>query len=44
MVGRLRHGDFSQGQGETIVLLPFGSLTVGYMKGLSQHLADAVLR
>jgi pimeloyl-ACP methyl ester carboxylesterase len=32
---------FSQGQGETIVLLPFGSLTVGYMKGLSQDLADA---
>jgi pimeloyl-ACP methyl ester carboxylesterase len=32
---------FSQGQGETIVLLPFGSLTVGYMEGLSQDLADA---
>ena len=35
---------FSQGQGETIVLLPFGSLTVGYMQGLSQDLADAGFR
>jgi len=32
---------FSQGKGEPIVLLPFGSLTVGYLKGLSQDLADA---
>src|SRR5271169_7052227 len=32
---------FSQGKGEPIVLLPFGSLTVEYLKGLSQDLADA---
>lgn len=32
---------FMQGKGEPIVLLPFGSLTVGYMEGLSQELADA---
>ena len=35
---------FSQGQGEPIVLLPFGGLTVGYMQGLSQDLADAGYR
>jgi len=35
---------FSQGQGQPIVLLPFGGLTVGYMEGLSQHLADAGYR
>ncbi len=35
---------FSQGQGETVVLLPGGSLTVGYMEGLSQALADAGYR
>jgi len=32
---------FSQGQGEPIVLLPFGGLTVGYMEALSQDLADS---
>jgi pimeloyl-ACP methyl ester carboxylesterase len=32
---------FMQGKGEPIVLLPFGSLTVGYMEGLSQELAVA---
>ena len=31
---------FSQGEGKPIVLLPFGGLTVGYMAGLSQNLAD----
>src|SRR5450755_2815769 len=35
---------FSQGQGEPIVLLPFGGLTVGYMEALSQDLADAGYR
>jgi pimeloyl-ACP methyl ester carboxylesterase len=35
---------FSEGQGEPIVLLPFGGLTVGYMQGLSQDLADAGYR
>ena len=35
---------FSQGQGEPIVLLPFGGLTVGYMDALSQDLADAGYR
>ena len=35
---------FSQGQGEPIVLLPFGGLTVGYMAGLSQNLTDAGYR
>jgi pimeloyl-ACP methyl ester carboxylesterase len=35
---------FSQGQGEPIVLLPFGGLTVGYMEELSQDLADAGYR
>jgi pimeloyl-ACP methyl ester carboxylesterase len=35
---------FSQGQGEAVVLLPGGSLTVGYMDGLSQALADAGYR
>jgi pimeloyl-ACP methyl ester carboxylesterase len=35
---------FSQGQGKPIVLLPFGGLTVGYMAGLSQDLADAGYR
>jgi pimeloyl-ACP methyl ester carboxylesterase len=32
---------FGQGQGQPIVLLPFGGLTVGYMDSLSQDLADA---
>lgn len=32
---------FSQGQGEPIVLLPFGELTVGYMSDLSRDLAVA---
>ena len=35
---------FSQGRGKPIVLLPFGGLTVGYMAGLSQNLADAGYR
>jgi pimeloyl-ACP methyl ester carboxylesterase len=35
---------FSQGEGEPIVLLPFGSLTVGYLEGFSQELADAGYR
>jgi pimeloyl-ACP methyl ester carboxylesterase len=35
---------FSQGHGESIVLLPFGGLTVGYMQELSQDLADAGYR
>jgi pimeloyl-ACP methyl ester carboxylesterase len=35
---------FSQGHGRPIVLLPFGGLTVGYMAGLSQNLADAGYR
>lgn len=35
---------FSQGQGEPVVLLPFGGLTVGYMQALSQDLADAGYR
>ena len=32
---------FAQGQGHPIVLLPFGGLTVGYMGGISQDLANA---
>ena len=35
---------FSQGEGQPIVLLPFGGLTVGYMEALSQDLADAGYR
>jgi pimeloyl-ACP methyl ester carboxylesterase len=35
---------FSQGQGEAVVLLPGGSLTVGYMEGLAQALAEAGYR
>lgn len=35
---------FSQGQGEPIVLLPFGGLTVGYMGDLAQDLAKAGYR
>ena len=35
---------FSQGQGPPIVLLPFGGLSVGYMEGFSQDLADAGFR
>ena len=35
---------FSQGQGEVVVLLPGGSLTVGYMEGLAKALADAGYR
>src|SRR5215471_880933 len=35
---------FTQGLGESIVLLPFGGLTVGYMKELSNDLADAGYR
>jgi pimeloyl-ACP methyl ester carboxylesterase len=35
---------FSQGQGEAVVLLPGGSLTVGYMEGLAQALADVGYR
>jgi pimeloyl-ACP methyl ester carboxylesterase len=32
---------FSQGEGEVVVLLPGGSLDVGYMKGLAEALAKA---
>lgn len=35
---------FSQGAGTPIVLLPFGGLTVGYLEGISQDLADAGYR
>jgi pimeloyl-ACP methyl ester carboxylesterase len=35
---------FIQGNGEPIVLLPFGGLTVGYMQDLSQDLADTGYR
>jgi pimeloyl-ACP methyl ester carboxylesterase len=35
---------FSEGQGEAVVLLPGGSLTVGYIDGPSQALADAGYR
>jgi pimeloyl-ACP methyl ester carboxylesterase len=35
---------FSQGQGEAVVLLPGGSLTVSYMEGLAQALAEAGYR
>jgi pimeloyl-ACP methyl ester carboxylesterase len=35
---------FSRGQGETIVLLPGGTLTVGYLDGLAEALADAGYR
>jgi pimeloyl-ACP methyl ester carboxylesterase len=35
---------FSQGQGQPVVLLPGGSLTVGYMDGLAQSLAEAGYR
>ena len=35
---------FTQGQGEPVVLLPFGGLTVGYMDALSANLADAGYR
>ena len=35
---------FSQGNGQAIVLLPGGSLTVGYMDGLARSLAEAGYR
>jgi pimeloyl-ACP methyl ester carboxylesterase len=35
---------FSQGPGQSTVLLPFGGLTVGYMQELSNELADAGYR
>jgi hypothetical protein len=35
---------FTQGNGEPIVLLPFGGLTVGYLEVLSQDLAQAGYR
>jgi pimeloyl-ACP methyl ester carboxylesterase len=35
---------FSQGQGDVVVLLPGGSLSVNYMEGLAQALADSELR
>jgi pimeloyl-ACP methyl ester carboxylesterase len=35
---------FSEGKGEAVVLLPGGSLTVGYMEGLSHALAKAGYR
>jgi pimeloyl-ACP methyl ester carboxylesterase len=47
--GLIKVGDanieyFSQGQGQAVVLLPGGSLTVGYMDGLAKALADAGYR
>jgi pimeloyl-ACP methyl ester carboxylesterase len=47
--GLIKVGDanieyFSQGQGDAVVLLPGGSLTVGYMEGLANALADAGYR
>ena len=41
---RFQHRVFQPRTGETIVLLPFGGLTVGYLEGLSQNLADAGYR
>ena len=35
---------FTQGNGEPIVLLPFGGVTVGYLEVLSQDLAQARYR
>ena len=35
---------FSRGKGETIVLLPGGTLTVGYLDGLAEALAEAGYR
>lgn len=35
---------FSRGQGETIILLPGGTLTVGYLDGLAEALADVGYR
>ena len=35
---------FSRGEGETIVLLPGGTLTVGYLDGLAEALAKAGYR
>ena len=35
---------FSRGEGETIVMLPGGTLTVGYMDGLAEALAKAGYR
>lgn len=35
---------FSQGKGTAVVLLPGGSLTVGYMEGLAEALVDAGFR
>ena len=35
---------FSRGQGETVVLLPGGTLTVGYLDGLAELLAKAGYR
>jgi predicted alpha/beta-fold hydrolase len=32
---------FSEGKGQPVVLLPGGSLTIGYMEGLSHTLAKA---
>ena len=34
---------FSEGKGDAVVLLPGGSLTVGYIEGLSHALAKAGL-
>lgn len=44
---RLAHSNieyFSRGEGETIVLLPGGTLTVGYLDGLAEALAKAGYR
>jgi pimeloyl-ACP methyl ester carboxylesterase len=35
---------FSRGKGETIVMLPGGTLTVGYLDGLAEALANAGYR
>jgi pimeloyl-ACP methyl ester carboxylesterase len=43
-VGEARIEYFSQGQGPAVVLLPGGSLTVGYMEGLAKAVADAGYR
>lgn len=47
--GLIKVGDatieyFSQGQGDAVVLLPGGSLTVNYLQGLANALADAGYR
>lgn len=46
-IAKLAHSNieyFSRGKGETIVLLPGGTLTVGYLDGLAEALAKAGYR